>query len=104
MRIEWLSITFQKLTLNKNYDMKNYAEQFKENNSGKWIWFNGAMGLDTAISNDYITDTREEAVKAMAWRDEVSIEDVENNHNDWYYIIEVDELEDDAINNYFENL
>lgn len=77
------------------------AQEFKTENRGKFVWYNGAMGLDTALANDYIEDTYEDAVNEMAWRDGVSREEVMNNYRDWYYIMPVEEIEDDALEEYF---
>ncbi len=80
--------------------MKTFAQQFKSNNAGKWVWFNGAMSLDTALLNNYIENSREIAVQKMANRDSVTYEEVDNNHKDWYYIIPVEDIEDDSLNAY----
>ncbi|QIY82551.1 hypothetical protein HER18_02835 [Chryseobacterium sp. NEB161] len=83
--------------------MKTYttfAEQFKSENQGKWVWYNGAMGLTDALLNDYIESSREEAVQKMANRDNVPYEEVDNDYNNWYYILPVEEIEDDYLNTY----
>lgn len=80
------------------------AQEFKTENANKWVWYNGAMGLTTALMNDYVEKTYEEAVMKMANRDSVSIEDVENNSKDWYYIIPVEEIEDEYLEDYFKSL
>lgn len=74
---------------------------FKKENAGKWIWHNGAMGLETALKNNYIEDTREIAINKMANRDNVSIEDVENDYDNWYYILPIEEIEDDYLIDFF---
>lgn len=86
----------------------SFASQFKLDNADKWVWFNGAMGLETALMNNYIESSRENAIQKMSNRDGISCEEVDNNYRDWYYIIPVDELNDDELNQfgdkYFENI
>ena len=81
--------------------MKDLIKKFREENKGKWVWYNGAMGLDTALLNRYITETREQAVEAMAGRDGVTVEEVENNYDDWYYILPIEDIEDEYLIDYF---
>lgn len=78
----------------------SFANQFKHDNQGKWVWYNGAMGLTDALLNDYVENTREEAVQKMANRDSVSYEEVDNDFDNWYYILPVEEIEDDYLNEY----
>lgn len=78
----------------------SFANHFKSDNSGKWVWFNGAMGLETALMNNYIENSREVAINNMANRDGVSYEEVDNNYSDWYYILPIEELSDDELNEY----
>lgn len=86
----------------------SFAKQFKLYNTDKWVWFNGAIGLEAALMNNYIENSRENAIQKMANRDGISYEEVDNNYRDWYYIIPVDELNDDELNEYgdkyFENI
>ena len=35
------------------------AQEFKTENATKWVWYNGAMGLTSALMNDCIENTRE---------------------------------------------
>jgi len=73
------------------------ATEFKRANANRWIWYNGAMGLETALLNNYITDTREDAVYQMAQHDSVSCEEVDKDFHDWYYIISVEEIDDEQL-------
>jgi len=78
----------------------SFATQFKSDNAGKFVWFNGAMGLEDALLNSYIDNTREIAIQKLANRDGVSFEDVDNNYQDWYYILPIDDLSDDELNDF----
>ena len=80
------------------------AQEFKTENATKWVWYNGAMGLTSALMNDYIENTREEAVHKMANRDGVSFEEVDNNYSDWYYIVPVEQIEDEYLEDYFKSI
>ena len=80
----------------------DFASTFKNDNAGKWAWYNGAMGLTDCLLNDYIEDSYESAVLGMANRDGVSIEEVENNYKNWYCILPVEEIEDEYLNDYAE--
>lgn len=78
----------------------NFATQFKNDNKNKWVWYNGAMGLTGALLNNCIENSSDEAIQAMANRDGVSFDEVDNNYKDWYYIIPVEFIEDDYLNEY----
>jgi hypothetical protein len=78
----------------------DFATQFKNENAGKWIWYSGGMGLDAALLNGNIEKTREEAVTKMANRDGVTFEEVDENYKHWYYIVPVEEIEDEYLNDY----
>ncbi|MFJ1411687.1 hypothetical protein [Capnocytophaga canimorsus] len=81
--------------------MKDLVKKFREENKGKWMWYNGSMGIDTALANNQIEDTREQAIEAMAWNDNVTTEEVENDYDNWYYILPVEEILDEYLIDYF---
>lgn len=84
--------------------MKDLIKKFREENKGKWVWYNGAMGIDIALLNNNIEDTRDKAVEAMAWHDSVTLDEVENDYDNWYYILPVDEILDEHLIDYFNSL
>lgn len=89
------SITNQKTEI-----MKTFATEFKNDNQGKFVYYNGTQGLTDCLLNNQIADTYEEAVQLMANRDGVPYENVEKNYQDWYYILEVKEIEDESLNDH----
>ena len=73
------------------------AQDFKNENTGKFVWFNGANGLEGAILNNWIEDTYEEAVKAQAFREGITEEEVKNDYHDWYYIMPIEDIDNEDL-------
>ena len=69
---------------------QDLLETLNENKNG-YLHYNGAQGMILAIEIEQIEATYEEAVKAMALRENVTEEDIENDYDNWYYIVPVSE-------------
>lgn len=84
--------------------MQESIAEFKEENKDKWLCYTGAEGVTWAWSNDYMFDTYEEAVSALALHEGVSEEEIREDYANWYYILPMDEVEDDCVEDYCRNI
>lgn len=69
------------------------AQDFKNENAGKFVWFNGANGLKEALLNNWIESSYYAAVTAQASREGISEEEVRNDYHDWYYIMPIEDID-----------
>lgn len=90
--------------MNEEYEKHKKRVKWLQSIPGdSYIYFNGANGIDGAIDNDRWASTYEEAVKELAWWEGVSEQDIENDYNEWYYILPTSEAlrsEKDSIEYY----
>lgn len=73
------------------------VEKYKKENKGKYVWFHAMHGVDKALYWGDIASSYEEAVEELAAQEGVDKEDIINDYDNIYYIIDIDEISDEDL-------